>query len=89
LAARYYFKSAEDYRSLAIGTGISPDETNQNVQFDAKRNKLSSKQISAGFNHTFLKRNVISISAGLINQEYQPSIKGNQLNLSAALSHKF
>ena len=89
IAGRYYFKSADDYIGLSLGTGISPDDNNQNIQFNNKQNKLSSKQISASFNHTFLKWNVISISAGLINQEYKPSVKGNQLNLSAGLSRRF
>ena len=89
VATRYYFKSAEDYIGVSLGTGISPDENNQNIQFNAKQNNLTSKQISASFNHTFLKWNVFSISAGLINQEYQPSVKGNQLNLSAGLSRRF
>lgn len=89
IAARCYFKSSEDYIGLSLGTGISPDDNNQNIQFNTKQSKLTSKQVSASFNHTFLKWNVISISAGLINQEYQPTVKGNQLNLSAALSHRF
>ncbi|MEO6454662.1 MAG: YaiO family outer membrane beta-barrel protein [Ginsengibacter sp.] len=89
IAARYYFKSADDYIGLSLGTGISPDENNQNIQFNNKENRLTSKKISASFNHTFLKWNVISISAGIINQEYRPSVKGNQLNLSVGLSHRF
>lgn len=89
IAGRYYFKGADDYIGLSMGTGISPDDNNQNIQFNNKQNKLTSKQVSASFNHTFLKWNVISISAGLINQEYRPSVKGNQLNLSAGLSHRF
>ncbi|MEO6329964.1 MAG: YaiO family outer membrane beta-barrel protein [Ginsengibacter sp.] len=89
LAGRYYFKGAEDYIGLSIGTGISPDESNQNIQFNTKQNNLTSRKISASFSHTFLKWNVVSLSAGLINQEYRPSVKGNQLNLSAGLSHRF
>jgi YaiO family outer membrane protein len=89
IAGRYYSKGADDYIGLSMGTGISPDDNNQNIQFNNKLNKLSSKQISASFSHTFLKWNVISISAGLINQEYKPSVRGNQFNLSAGLSHRF
>ena len=73
LSARYYLKSADDYIGLSVGTGFSPDDNTQNIQFSNKENKLSSKKISADFNHTFLKWNIISISAGIINQEYQPS----------------
>ncbi len=89
LSTRYYFKSADDYIGVTVGSGISPDETNQNIQFSTKQNKLRSKRISFDFNHTFLKWNVMSIGAGLINQEFRPLIKGNQLNISAGLSHRF
>lgn len=89
LAAHYYFKGADDFISLSVGTGISPDDKNQNIQFSNKQNKLSSKKISASFSHTFLKWNILSLGAGLINQEYQPSVKGNQLNFSVGLSHRF
>ncbi len=86
---RYYLKGADDYIGLTLGTGISPDDNNQNIQYSNKQNKLSSKKMSASFDHTFLKWNIISISAGLINQEYQPSVKGNQFNVSVGLAHRF
>ncbi len=86
---RYYLKGADDYIGLILGTGISPDDNNQNIQYGNKQNNLSSKKISVSFDHTFLKWNVISISAGLINQEYQPSLRGNQFNFSLGLSHRF
>lgn len=89
LSARYYLKGADDYIGLSMGTGISPDDNSQNIQFSNKLPKLSSHKISADFYHTFLKWNVISIGAGLINQEYQPSVKGNQFNISVGLSHRF
>ncbi len=89
IAARYYIKGADDYIGLSLGTGISPDDNNQNIQYSNKQNKLASKKISADFNHTFLKWNIISLSAGLINQEYLPSVKGNQFNISMGLSHRF
>jgi YaiO family outer membrane protein len=89
LAGRYYFKGAEDFLGLSIGTGISPDDTNQNVQFNTKASKLGTKQFAISFSHTFLKWNIVSASGGLINQEYRPGIKGNQLNLSAGLSRRF
>lgn len=89
LSARYYLKGAEDYIGLSVGTGFSPDDNTQNIQFSNKENKLSSKKISADFNHTFLKWNIISISAGIINQEYQPSERGKQFNISAGISRRF
>ena len=89
LSARYYLKGADDYIGLSLATGISPDDNSQNIQFSDKLTRLASQKISADFNHTFLKWNVISIGAGLINQEYQPSVKGNQLNVSLSLSRRF
>jgi YaiO family outer membrane protein len=87
--ARYYMKGADDYFGLTAGTGMSPDDNNQSVQYGNKQNHLSSRKISADFSHTFLKWNIISLSAGIINQEYQPSVKGNQFNVSLGLSHRF
>src|SRR6185312_8386105 len=87
--ARYYLEGADDYIGLSVGSGFSPDDNSQNIQFSNKENKLSSKKISADFNHTFLKWNIISISAGIINQEYQPSERGNQFNISAGISRRF
>ncbi len=89
LAGKYYFKSADDFISVTIGTGISPDENTQNIQFSNKLDKLSSKKISAAFSHTFLKWNILSVSAGLINEEYQPSVRGNQIDISLGVSHRF
>ena len=89
LAGRYYLQGADDFIGLTIGTGISPDDNTQNIQFSSKQNKLSSKKISAAFSHTFLKWNIISVSAGLINQEYLPSVKGNQIDISLGISHRF
>jgi YaiO family outer membrane protein len=88
-SARYYLEGADDYFGLSVGSGFSPDDNTQNIQFSNKENKLSSKKISADFNHTFLKWTIISISAGIINQEYQPSERGNQFNISAGISRRF
>lgn len=88
IAGRYYFNTAESYFGISMGTGISPDDANQNIQFNPKEH-LSSKQIAATFTYTFLKWNIISIGVGLINQEYETSVRGNQLNTSIGLSRRF
>lgn len=89
LGARYYLKGADDYIGANVGTGISPDDNVQNIQFNAKHQKLSSKQASVSLNHTFLKWNILSLSAGIINREYQLNTNGNQLNISCGLSRRF
>lgn len=89
LGTRYYFKGADDFIGANVGTGISPDDNTQNIQFSTKRNMLSSRKISAIYSHTFLKWNILLLSAGIINQEYLPSVKGNQFDISLGISHRF
>jgi YaiO family outer membrane protein len=88
LAARYFFGGADNYVGVSAGKGLSPDETNQVILLTNKIN-FSSKQVSARFSHTFLKWNVILLSAGLINQEYGPAVYGNEFDFSIKLSHRF
>ena len=89
LSGRYFLKGADDYIGLSMGSGISPDETNQAVLYNGKQFTFPSKQISASFYHTFLKWNIISVGAGEINQEYQKGIRGNQVDIWVGLSHRF
>ena len=79
LNARYYYGGADDYFSAGIGTGISPDDRNNNVQLDG-RNSLKSNKLSAGYNHAIKKMNVFFITATFLNQEYLPGVHGNQLD---------
>lgn len=88
ISSRYYLKGADDYLAASIGTGISPDDRRVNVQYNIK-SKLSSKQASASFYHSFNKRSVISFGAGLLNQEYKLGVKGNQLDLSIGYQRRF
>ncbi|MDB5223851.1 MAG: repeat-containing protein [Chitinophagaceae bacterium] len=65
---RYYLND-KDFIMLTLGTGISPDDRNNNIQI--KTNKLSSKQAELSFRNTIKKVNVILINAGWMSQEYQ------------------
>lgn len=89
LAARYYLKGGNDYVGLTLSSGVSPDDNSQNILFNNKQNNLSTTKISFDCNHSFLKWNKISLSAGLIHQEYLPSVTGNQFDISAGISHRF
>ncbi len=85
---RYYFGGAYDYLSLGLSTGISPDDRINNIQLGNK-NKLKSNGISAGFYKTIHKLNIISITAGWMNQEYLASTFGNQYNFGLAYQKRF
>lgn len=89
LRSRYFLKGADDYVSLLLGTGYSPDDNNQNIRYSNKQNMLSSRKIVLDFSHTIFKWNIILFSAGLINQEYETTLKGNQLIFSLSFSHRF
>ena len=73
LNTRYYFASADDFVSLSLASGLSPDEQN-NVLINATDYRLKSKSISLGlrksirnFNVLILKHfNVLTLSIGWI-----------------------
>ena len=89
VAARYYYTgSADNYILLSAGTGISPDDKSIAQLLNSKY-KLISKKIAATWKFNATKFNGISISAGLINQEYLKDTKGNQFELGVSLVHRF
>jgi YaiO family outer membrane protein len=86
---RYYTGGADDYFSLALGTGISPDDPRNVILLNNSNNyKLRSNNISAGYRHT-IKQNIIFINASLDNQEYQFQKRGNQLDIGVGYQKKF
>ncbi len=88
LLTRYYFHGADDYIGASIGSGISPDDRAISIQYNNK-NRLNSRQVSVSFNHSVAKMNVISIKAGLLKQEYQSGVTGNQVDVSVGLQRRF
>ncbi len=85
---RYYYGGADDYLSLGIGTGISPDDLSNNIQLN-ENYQLKSNKITAGYNHAIKKMHVIFITATLINQEYLPKTYGNQLDIGIGYQKRF
>jgi YaiO family outer membrane protein len=88
LSGRYYFADADNYLELRVGTGISPDERILNYQYSNKT-RLTSKQASVGFNHSFSRLNIFSLRAGWVNQQYKPSFTGNQFDASIGYQRRF
>jgi YaiO family outer membrane protein len=80
LNTRYYYGGSDDYFSAGLGTGISPDDQNNNVQLD-QHYSLKSNNLSVGYNHAVKKMNVFFITATWLNQEYLPGVRGNQLDV--------
>jgi YaiO family outer membrane protein len=88
LNTRYYYGGSDDYFSAGIGTGISPDDQNNNVQLNEPYS-LKSNKLSAAFNHAVKKMNVLFITATWLNQEYLPGIRGNQLDVGIGYQRRW
>ncbi|MDB5143527.1 MAG: hypothetical protein JWQ66_2240 [Mucilaginibacter sp.] len=90
LHVRYYTGGADDYLSLGIGTGISPDDPRNIILLNGGNNyKLHSDNISGAFYHSFKRFNIFFITASLDNQEYQFNTRGNQLDIGVGYLRRF
>lgn len=89
LNTRYYFGGADDYWSLSLSTGLSPDEQKNNLLINSAAYKLKSNGISLGYRKSFKTFNVLSFNAGIDHQEYLKDTKGNQLTLGIAYKRRF
>ncbi|MBC7653322.1 MAG: YaiO family outer membrane beta-barrel protein [Oligoflexus sp.] len=90
LHVRYYTGGQDDYLSFGIGTGISPDNQRNNIQFDLRNPyKLKSNNVSFGYNKSIKQTNLISLNFSYENQEYLPQTRGNQFAIGLGLSKIF
>ena len=85
---RYYTKSANDYVALQIGTGISPEESINNL-LQNETYKLKTFKVGAEYNFSISKLNLFNISAMYYNQEFRPNTKGNQFDLTFGYTRAF
>jgi len=83
---RYYFKET-NYFGVALGTGISPDET-ANIQL-ANLYKLKSYKVSADYRNTFGTLNTILLGFSILQQEYLPKVTGNEFLFSVGYQRRF
>jgi len=84
---RYYFKET-NYFGVALGTGISPDETANNIQL-ANLYKLKSYKVSADYRNTFGTLNTILLGFSILQQEYLPKVTGNEFLFSVGYQRRF
>ncbi|MFC0185972.1 YaiO family outer membrane beta-barrel protein [Pseudarcicella hirudinis] len=87
LTTRYYYGEADDYISVGIGTGISPDES-RSVLIE-RQLKLNSKKVNLGLSKIFNKRNVFIITASWFNEEQHNSPNGNQFDVGLSYQRRF
>ncbi|MHB1177596.1 MAG: YaiO family outer membrane beta-barrel protein [Daejeonella sp.] len=87
---RYYLGGADDYLSMTIGTGLSPDNQRNNILYNGGgAYKLKSNSASLGYRKSINTSNIIFVKAALENQEYLQGTRGNQLELGAGFMKRF
>ena len=90
LTTRYYLGGADDYLSLRLGTGISPDDPSNNILYNNAIN-FKQKSTNAGLEYrkTFAAGYIGYVRASLDNQEYAPDTKGNQISAGIGAIKRF
>jgi YaiO family outer membrane protein len=90
LNVRYYIGGADDFLSLGVGTGISPDDDSGSILYDPDNTyKLKSSNISLGYRISIKSTNVFFINASLEDQEYARDTRGNELAVGIGYFKKF
>lgn len=87
LKTRYYLNDT-DFIMLLLGTGISPDDKNNNVQL-ANGSRVSSQKTELSFKRTFKKTNILLLSSSFTKQEIISGQFIHQYNISIGLYKKF
>jgi YaiO family outer membrane protein len=88
LTTRYYTGGSNDYISISIGSGISPDDRSQTAQLNSNY-KLQTKKASAAYHFSIKKMNLFYIGVNYANIEYQPKTKDNQVTASIGYQRRF
>lgn len=77
LNTRYYYSGANDYFTLTLGTGLSPDD----ILNSTGSYTIRSNNIGLGYRHAFKPLNIAFINLSWVNTEYLPHVKGNQYDI--------
>jgi YaiO family outer membrane protein len=88
LTSRLYTAGADDYWTFGLGTGISPDDQRNNINYEINTSLMSYKAL-LGWQKTFLKQNIIGLYGTWYYEEYRPDTYGNQVNLQVSLMRRF
>ncbi|MEN2282002.1 YaiO family outer membrane beta-barrel protein [Algoriphagus sp. SE2] len=82
--ARYYFKTAEDFFSLQLSSGVSPDEENRD-----QTQLLNSYRARVGYQQLLTSRFMIYAFTGYSRDELSTDIFRNDLNFTLGLEYRF
>ncbi|MBN3519130.1 YaiO family outer membrane beta-barrel protein [Algoriphagus lutimaris] len=82
--ARYYFKTAEDFFSIQLSSGVSPDEENRD-----QSQLLNSYRARLGYQQLISPRFLISAFTGYSKDEISSDNFRNDLNFTLGLEYRF
>ncbi len=85
---RYYFKSADNYLFLRLGSGISPDERTLFSQVQ-ENPKLNAYYGNIGINKTIGIHHIFQLGAGLLYEDITSNRRGNQLIGTVGYRYRF
>jgi len=83
--ARYYFKGAEDFFSLQLSTGVSPDEQSRDLQVQL----LNSYRARLGYQQLVTERWMLFGFTGYSHDEFLPGMSRPNFNLSLGTEFRF
>jgi YaiO family outer membrane protein len=84
IITRYYLSGADDYLSLSLGTGISPDDrSNDGI------NLLISKKISGEYQVKIERQFILDLTAGFYREEYSAENFRNRISLGFGIKTIF
>ena len=84
---RYYFNTADDFVSLGVGSGISPDE-NRSVLLD-RQQRLNSRKVDVWYSRRLQKVNVLQLTASWFNEDLPRDARGSQLSAGFTYQRRF
>ncbi len=85
---RYYTAGADDFIMLGVGTGISPDDQRNNINY-AINTDLMTYKLAAAWQRTFARQNILGLYGTWYYEEYQKNTYGNQFNIGVSLMRRF
>lgn len=89
LTTRYYVGGTDDFLSLGLSTGLSPDDQRNIVLINASSYKLQSNGLTLAYRRSINSFHIINFKASWTNQEYQRDTRGNSIELGVGYIRRF
>lgn len=88
LTGRYYMNKRQDFLSMVVGLGTSPDDRSRLIQF-SQLSGLLTRSVGAGYQRTFHYRTSLGLHASWITQKVRDEQFQNQYDLYISVIRRF